>query len=126
MAAVRRTWTSPQVYGLDGPDSGPLRTIFESLTEYLRGHIGVWGTAEGVTDANGFYTVTHDADFIPTSVLVTEDFVDGAPHDMGPFHLHTITDTTFQVHFLTKSGQDRGTHDVRVHYLVLPPTRIRN
>ncbi len=126
MTAVRRTWTSPQVYGLGGPDSVPLRTIFESLTEYLRGHIGVWGTVSGTTNGTGFFTFTHNAGFVPSSVLVTEDYVDSAPHDMGPFHLHTITETTCEVHFLTKSGQDRGTHNVRVHYLVLPPTRIRN
>lgn len=124
--AVKRAWTNPAVYSLDGPDNRSLKVIFESLTAFLSSHIGVWGTAEGTTDGNGFCTFTHDAGFIPTSVLVTEDYVDSAPHDMGPFHLHTITDTTFQVHFLTKSGQDRGTHNVRVHYLVLPPTKVRD
>jgi hypothetical protein len=129
MAMVKRTWTAPQVYNLEGPDAVSLRTVFESLTEYLRGHIGVWGTAEGATDANGRFTVVHNAGFIPTSILVTEEYVDSAAHDMGPFHLHDdvgITETSFEVHFLTKSGQDRGTHNVKVNYLVLPPTRIRN
>lgn len=124
--AIKRAWTNPAVYALDGPDNRPLKIIFDSLTAFLGSHIGVWGTAEGVTDATGFCTFTHDGGFTPTSVLVTEDYVDSAPHDMGPFHLHTITDTTFQVHFLTKSGQDRATHNVRVHYLVLPPTKVRD
>lgn len=123
---VKRAWTNPAVYALDGPDNRPLKVIFESLTTFLASHIGVWGTAEGVTDTDGYCTFTHDAGFLPTSVLVTEDFVDGAPHDMGPFHLHEITDSTFEVHFLTKSGQDREDHNVRVHYLVLPTTRIRD
>ena len=124
--AVKRAWTNPAVYALDGPDNRPLKVIFESLTTFLASHVGVWGTATGATDANGFCTFTHDAGFIPTSVLITEEYVSGAAHDMGPCHLHETTDTTFQVHFLTKSGQDRGTHDVHVHYLVLPPTRVRD
>lgn len=123
---VKRAWTNPAVYALDGPDNRPLKVIFESLTAFLSSHIGVWGTATGVTDATGFCTFTHDAGFVPTSVLITEEYVDSAAHDMGPCHLHETTDTTFRVHFLTKSGQDRGTHNVHVHYLVLPPTKIRD
>lgn len=124
MPIIKRTWTNPLIHSLKGSDGGTVKTIFESLTEYLRGHIGVWGTVSGTTDGTGFFTFTHNAGFVPSSVLVTEDYVDTAPHDMGPFHLHTITETTCEVHFLTKSGQDRGTHNVRVHYLVLPPTPI--
>lgn len=129
MSFIKRTWTNPLIHVLDGPDNRPIKTIFESLTEYLRGHIGVWGTAEGTTDANGRFTVVHNAGFLPTSILVTEEYVDTAAHDMGPFHLHDttgITETTFELHFLTKSGQDRGTHNVKVNYLVLPPTKIIN
>ena len=125
MVAIKRTWTSPQVYGLDGPDSVPLRTIFESLTEYLRGHIGVWGNVTGTTDANGDVTVTHDAGFIPEAVLVTEQDA-GDPTKMGPFHIEVVTETTFRIHFFEKNGNDRASHSVHVHYLVLPPTRIRN
>ena len=125
MVAIKRTWTSPQVYGLDGPDSVPLRTIFESLTEYLRGHIGVWGNVTGTTDANGDLTVTHDAGFIPEAVLVTEQDA-GDPTKMGPFHIEVVTETTFRIHFFEKNGNDRASHSVHVHYLVLPPTRIRN
>ena len=128
MAIVKRTWTNPLTNSLRGSDGLTVRTIFESLTEYLRGHIGVWGTFEGTTDAVGHVTVTHNAGFIPASILVTEEYVDSSAHDMGPFHLHDttgITETTFELHFLTKSGQDRGTHNIKVNYLVLPPTSER-
>lgn len=127
MPIVKRTWTNPLIHSLRGSDGGTVKTIFESLTEYLRGHIGVWGKASGTTDANGRFTVVHNAGFIPSSILVTEEYVDSTAHDMGPFHIHDatgITETSFEVHFLTKSGQDRGTHNVRVNYLVLPPTPI--
>ena len=125
MVAVRRTWTSPQVYGLDGPDAGPLRTIFESLTEYLRGHIGVWGNATGTTDATGDFTVTHNAGFVPEAVLISEQDA-GDPSKMGPFHIQAVDENTLDVHFFEKNGNDRSTHAIHIHYLLLPPTRIRN
>ena len=125
MVAVRRTWTSPQVYGLDGPDAGSLRTIFESLTEYLRGHIGVWGNATGTTDANGDFVLTHNAGFVPEAVLISEQDA-GDPTKMGPFHIQAVDENTLDVHFFEKNGNDRSTHAIHIHYLLLPPTRIRN
>jgi len=48
--------------------------------------------------------------------------VDSAPHDMGPFHLHSFDATTIDIHFLTKSGQDRTNHNVEVCVHFVPFT----
>ena len=123
MAAIKRTWTNPLIHSLRGSDSGTVKTIFESLTEYLRGHIGVWGNATGTTDANGDFVVTHNAGFTPTAVLISEQDA-GDPTKMGPFHIQAVTETTLDVHFFEKNGNDRVTHPIHIHYLLLPPTPI--
>lgn len=123
MAVIKRTWTNPLIHSLRGSDSGAVKTIFESLTEYLRGHIGVWGNVSGTTDANGDFTITHNAGFIPQAILLTEQDA-GDVTKMGPFHLETTTETSMVVHFFDKNGNDRVSHNVKVHYLVLPPTPI--
>lgn len=127
MSIIRRTWTNPLINSLQGPDARSVRSVFESLTEYMRTHIGVWGSAEGTTDANGEIIIVHNGGFVPTSVLVTEEAIDGvAAHDLGPYHLHSIGETEFTLHFYTKSGQDRASTDIKVYYQCLPNTRILN
>lgn len=127
MSIIRRTWTNPLINSLQGPDARSVRSVFESLTEYLRTHIGVWGSASGVTDANGEIVVVHNGGFIPTAVLVTEEQPAGVvAHDMGPFHVHSIAEREFVLHFYTKSGQDRVSTDIKVYYHCLPNTRILN
>jgi len=123
--AIKRAWTNPAVYALDGPDNRPLKVIFESLTSFLAAHIGVWGNVEGTTDANGDFVFTHDAGFAPAAVLITE--VDaGDPTKMGPYHVQAYDETTVDVHFFEKNGNDRANHAVHVHYLILPPTKVRD
>jgi len=123
--AVKRAWTNPAVYGLDGPDNRTLRIIFESLTGFLSSHIGVWGEFNGTTDANGDFVITHDAGFLPAAVLITEKDV-GDETKLGPYHIDSKTDTTVTVHFLDKSGNDRAAHTVGGYYHVLPATRVRD
>jgi len=121
----RKLWTSPMLPFFRGSDSVPSSRSFQSLTEYLRGHVGYWQELTGTTDANGFVNFSIDCGFDPTSVLVTEFHVSGSAHDMGPFHVHDYSKTNLNVHFLTKSGQDRATHDVRICYMMLPDTGER-
>jgi hypothetical protein len=126
MSIIRRTWTNPLINSLQGPDARSVRSVFESLTEYMRTHIGIWGSAEGTTDANGQIVVVHNGGFQPTAVLLTEDYVSGTSHDYGPFHLHGVTETEFTVHFLHKNGNDRANHAIKIYYQCLPSTRILN
>jgi hypothetical protein len=55
-----------------GNDYRPVTNGFQSLTEYLRGHIGFWGYFSGTTDSNGYLTVTHNCGFEPDAVMVTQ------------------------------------------------------
>lgn len=121
----RKLWTSPMLPFFRGQDSVPSSRSFQSLTEYLRNHIGYWDDVTGTTDANGFVNFSVDCGFDPHGVLVTELYVDGSAHDMGPCHVHDYSQTNINVHFLTKSGQDRATHDVHICFLLLPRTNER-
>jgi hypothetical protein len=118
----RKLFTAPTATFLKGEDSRALGWIFRALNEYFRTHIGFWGDATGTTDGTGHCVFTHNCGFEPAAVLVTEFYVDSSPHDMGPFHLHAYDSETIDVHFLTKSGQDRGTHNVHICYQLLPKT----
>lgn len=118
----RKLFTAPNAQFLSGDNARPLNWIFRALNEYFRRHIGFWGDGTGTTDANGRCVFTHNCGFDPAAVLVTELYVNGSAHDMGAFHVHTYDSSTVDVHFLTKSGQDRATHDVHICYQLLPQT----
>jgi hypothetical protein len=118
----RKLWTAPSQSFLSGENSRLLGVIFRTLNEYFRTHIGFWGEATGTTDANGRVVFAIDCGFNPVTVLITEHYVDGTAHDMGPCHVHSHSATSIDVHFLTKSGQDRATHDVEISYLCVPFT----
>lgn len=121
----RKLWKSPNLPSLKGSDANAHSLNYRSITEYFRQHIGYWQDVTGTTDANGRVDWSIDCGFEPTSVLVTEFYVDSAPHDMGPFHVHSYSQTNLDIHFLTKSGQDRANHDVRICYMMLPDTGER-
>ncbi len=121
----RKLWKAPNLPFFKGTDANAHGVTYRSITEYFRQHVGYWQDLTGTTDANGRVNWTVDCGFDPTSVLVTEFFVTGSPHDMGPFHVHSYSKTNLDVHFLTKSGQDRATHDVRICYMMLPNTGER-
>jgi hypothetical protein len=107
---------------IKGENNGVLGLIFRTLNEYFRKHIGFWAEVSGTTDANGRCVFTISPGFEPSTVLIAEFFVDGSAHDMGPLHIHSHSATTLDVHFLTKAGQDRATHAVKISYLCLPFT----
>lgn len=118
----RKLWTAPSQMFLGGDNNRIFGLIFRTLNEYFKTHIGYWGEASGTTDANGRIVFTVDCGFEPSTVLISEFYVNASAHDMGPCHVHDFTSTTLDVHFMTKAGQDRATHDVRVAYLFLPFT----
>lgn len=118
----RKLFTAPTSTVLVGENSKPLKWIFRSLNEYFKRHIGYWGEATGTTDVNGHCVFTIDPGFEPAVVLFSEHYVAGTAHDMGPSHIDSHSATSIEIHFLTKSGQDRATTDVRIEYMVLPST----
>lgn len=118
----RKLFTAPTAQFLVGENARPLKWILGALNEYFKKHIGYWDDLTGTTDANGRCVFTHNCGFDPDAVLVTELYVSGAPHDMGPFHVHSYDSETIDVHFLTKSGQDRASHDVHICFQLLPST----
>jgi len=118
----RKLFTAPTAQFLAGDNARPLRWIFGTLNEYFKTHVGFWGEATGTTDGNGRLVVTHNCGFEPAACLITELFVNGSAHDMGPFHLHSYDSEEMDIHFLTKNAQDRHTHDVHICYQLLPKT----
>lgn len=118
----RKLFTAPTGQFLTGENAKPLNWIFRSLNEYFRRHIGYWGEATGTTDANGHCVFPIDPGFEPVVVLFSEHYVAGTAHDMGPSHIDGHDSTYIEIHFLTKSGQDRASTDVRIEYMVLPST----
>ena len=118
----RKLFTAPTAQFLTGENARPLRWILGALNEYFKKHIGFWGRYTGTTNGTGHLVITHNCGFEPEAVNVTEHYVDSAPHDMGPFHLHSFDATTIDIHFLTKSGQDRATHNVEVCVHFVPFT----
>jgi hypothetical protein len=121
MTGEGRKWLAPLLSALKGPDVYPLTIIFNSLTEYFRRSVGVWFEVNGTTDGTGHLIFNHNAPFTPSGVFVTEFYISGKPHDMGPFHIHSITDTEIDVHFLkANSGNDRDNDVVRIFVLCLP------
>jgi hypothetical protein len=122
----RRNWIAPLLTQLRGTDSRAVSTVFQSLTSYLRGHIGFWGFFSGTTDANGHLIVTHNCGFVPDSVQITAKFVTGStPHDMGAFHVHDLTEQIMDIHFLKKSGNDSANEIHAGYYLILPKVKER-
>lgn len=122
----RRNWIAPMLTHLRGTDSRAVGNGFESLTDYLRGHIGFWGFFSGTTDANGRLIVTHNCGFVPDSVQITAKFVTGStPHDMGAFHVHDLTEEIVDIHFFKKSGNDSANEIHAGYYLILPRVKER-
>jgi len=117
----RKLWTAPMQQFLTGDNAKGLGIIFRTLNEYFRTHIGFWGEVSGTTDANGDFTITHNCGFEPAAVLLTEQDA-GDTTKMGPFHIETYSSSTIVVHFFDKNGNDRVSHNIRIHYLLLPPT----
>lgn len=118
----RKLFTAPTAQFLMGDNARPLRWIFNALNEYFKTHVGFWGHVDGTTDANGDLEFTHNCGFKPSALLLTEENIVGPSHDMGPFHIEFFDSTTARVHFLRKTGNDRGGTPVHFYYLLLPET----
>lgn len=120
----RKLWTAPMLSLFGGNNSVPTVNGFQSLTEYLRGHIGFWGSHTGTTNGNGYITLTHDCGFEPDSVQVTHIDTTGAA-DKGAFHINSLNATTLVVHFLRKNGTNSVGVSHSFYYHILPKVTER-
>lgn len=118
MNADGRKWLAPMVSSLSGESGYTLTIIFNSLTDFFRRSVGVWFTVSGVTDVDGRFVFAHNAPFTPSVVQITEQY--DSLSDMGAFHIHSVTSTQVDVHFMTANGSDRDDADVLIHVLCLP------
>jgi len=119
----RRTWTTPMLPHFAGPDARSTVNGFQSLTEYLRGHIGFWGFFSGTTDGNGDLVITHNCGFIPEAVFIQPYHT--VDHDLGAWHIDALTEDTVTVHFSKKSGSDSTNVQHDGYYLILPKVTER-
>lgn len=117
----RKLWTSPLLPFFRGTDSVPSSRSFQSLTEYLRSHVGYWMHFSGTTDVNGDLLVTHNCGFTPSAVFLTQEGLGGS-HDLGAYHINSLTDTTVEIHFLTKAGVDSANLTHAGWLLFMPET----
>jgi hypothetical protein len=110
---------------LRGTDSRAVGNGFESIGDYLRGHIGFWGYFQGTTDVNGYLTVTHNCGFEPAAAMVTQ-YENGSSHNhLGPHYVEELTSETITIGFANRSG-NASTGDVHAGwYLILPRVNER-
>lgn len=119
----RRTWTTPMLPHFGGPDARSTVNGFQSLTEYLRGHIGFWGSFSGTTDGDGDLVITHNCGFVPDTVFIQPYHT--VDHDIGAWHIDALTETTVTVHFSKKSGSDSTYAQHDGYFLILPKVTER-
>lgn len=121
----RRTWTTPMLPHFAGPDARSTVNGFQSLTEYLRGHIGFWGHFSGTTDSNGYLTVTHNCGFEPDVAMVTQ-IENGTPHnELGAFYVESLDAETMVINFASRSGNHSAVQPHSGWYLILPKVTER-
>lgn len=121
----RKLWVSPVLPFLKDRDATSHSVAHRSITEYLRGHVGYWLRFQGTTDANGHLVVTHNCGFKPTAAFVTQQNATGVTHEMGPFHIHEFDESTIDIHFFRKSGQDSD-NVVHAGFILLMPDTGEN
>ncbi len=119
----RRNWIAPMLTHLRGTDSRAIGNGFESVGDYLRGHIGFWDYFSGTTDGNGDLVITHNCGFTPKAVFIQPYHT--VDHDIGAWHIDALTEDTVTVHFSKKSGSD-STYAVHAgYYHILPNVKER-
>lgn len=116
----RRLWTMPMLGFLRGTDARPIANGFQTIGEYLRGHIGFWGSFSGTTDSSGYLVVTHNCGFEPDAVMIMPKENGTAHNDLGSWYVEELTNTTVKIGFARRSG---NISDNTLHsgwYLILP------
>lgn len=122
----RRTWTTPMLPHFAGPDARSTVNGFQSLTEYLRGHIGFWGSYTGTTGSTGYLTIPHKCGFVPDVVFVQAEYDGSSPHNhYGPISVVSKDENDLVVLLLRANGNDDANSTRTVYYHILPKVTER-
>jgi hypothetical protein len=125
----RRNWIAPSLTQLRGTDSRAVSTVFQSLTSYLRGHVGFWGTYTGTTNIYGFLTVPIKCGFVPDKVFVQRVHDASSPlNSYGGMavYLPTLTEDNLDVLMMNLDGTaDTSSGNRTIMYHILPKVKER-
>lgn len=126
MIVPRRTWTAPLITRFGGTDFGPVTNGFYSLTEYLRGHVGFWGSYTGTTDANGGLVISHNCGFTPSVAFVQALYDGTSPRNhYGPIHIESLNENDLTIHILRANGTNDASSTRTIFYHILPVVKER-
>ena len=122
----RRNWIAPMLTHLRGTDSRATSNGFESLTSYLRGHIGFWGSHTGTTDAGGQMVIPHKCGFTPSVAFVQAKYDGSSPRNhYGPIHIESLDENNLTIHLLRTNGNDDASSTRVIFYHILPKVKER-
>ena len=120
----RRLWTMPMLGFLRGTDARPIANGFQTIGEYLRGHVGFWGTYTGTTNIYGFLTVPIKCGFVPDKVFVQRVYDASSPlNSYGGMavYLPTLTEDNLDVLMMNLDGtSDASSGNRTIMYHILP------
>lgn len=122
----RRLWTAPMLGFLRGEDSRATSNAFQTLTEYLRGHIGFWGSYTGTTDGSGGLVIPHNCGFTPDAAFAQAKYDGSSPRNhYGPIHIESMDETNLTIHVLRANGTSDVSSTRTFFYLLLPKVSER-
>lgn len=117
----RRLWTMPMLGFLRGTDARPIANGFQTIGEYLRGHVGFWDRVNVTTGATGIATITHNCGFTPSAAFVQAIYDGTSPHNhYGPINIVSLNETTLTVILLRANGNDDANSARTLYYHILP------
>ena len=122
----RRNWIAPLLTHLRGPDSRAVGNGFESLTDYLRGHIGFWEKVTVTTGSTGLATIAHNCGFTPSVAFVQAIYDGTSPHNhYGPISIVSLDEKNMTILLLRANGNDDASSTRTLYYHILPKVNER-
>ena len=117
----RKLWTMPMLGFLRGTDARPIANGFQTLGEYLRGHVGFWDSYTGTTDASGQMTIPHKCGFTPSVAFVQAKYDGSSPRNhYGPIHVESLDENNLTIHLLKANGTDDASSTRVIFYHIMP------
>ena len=117
----RRLWTMPMLGFLRGTDARPIANGFQTIGEYLRGHVGFWGSYTGTTNGSGEMVIPHKCGFTPSVAFVQAKSDGSSPRNhYGPIHVESLDENNLTIHLLRANGNDDASSTRVIFYHILP------
>lgn len=122
----RRNWIAPMLTHLRGTDSRAVGNGFESVGDYLRGHIGFWAQVTVTTNSTGLVTIAHNCGFTPSCAFVQAIYDGTSPHNhYGPISIVSLDEKNMTVLLLRANGNDDANSTRTLNYHILPRVNER-